>query len=332
MIQKFLKISAGTAIPLALLYLFGPKVKIPTLDPIITDLEVDIDDIEQYINEKEAKVEGIKIDNACQIIWANEDHKQTEYSFVYLHGFSASHGEGDPVHRNLAKRYGANLYLPRLAQHGIDNDDAYLDLTVEDLLESAKEAINIGKIIGKKVILLTCSTGSTMSLFLAAHNTGIEGIVCYSPNVDLYSSSSEMMIYPWGLQLTMASFRSKYRVTESDGLRERYWQCTYRVEGLVKLKALLKATMKKEIFEKITLPIFMGYYYKNEEEQDKLVSVAKMLTMFEQLGTPEDKKRKVAFPDANNHIIASKYQSDDIEGVERETRRFLEEVLHLKAI
>ncbi len=59
---------------------------------------------------------------------------KTEYSLVYLHGFSASQAEGDPVHRNIAKLFGCNLYLSRLAEHGIDTAEPMMNLTAEEKL------------------------------------------------------------------------------------------------------------------------------------------------------------------------------------------------------
>ena len=80
-----------------------------------------------------------------------------------------------------------------------------------------------------------------------------------------------------------------------------------------------------EVFVKC--PVFLAYYYKNEEEQDKTVSIPAMLKMFDELGTPAALKQKMAFPQAGNHVIASYIRSNDWQGVERETDKFLAEQL-----
>jgi hypothetical protein len=51
--------------------------------------------------------------------------------------------------------------------------------------------------------------------------------------------------------------------------------------------------------------------------------------MFDELGTPPELKRKVAFPDAQAHVISSSIRSKDWQGVERETDRFLHEIVKL---
>ena len=155
------------AIPLV--YFMGPKVEYPTIDAKIQTLSLPLAELDKYIAQKEQNVSNIKADNEARIVWADSIRK-TPYSMVYLHGFSASAMEGNPIHKELAKRYGCNLYLARLAQHGIADRETFKDLTPKALVDSAKEAIAIGKLLGDKVIVLSCSTGGTLSAYLAAEN------------------------------------------------------------------------------------------------------------------------------------------------------------------
>jgi hypothetical protein len=48
----------------------------------------------------------------------------------------------------------------------------------------------------------------------------------------------------------------------------------------------MDAIVQPEVFEKIKVPVLMLYYYKDEENQDKVVSVEAMLKAFDELGTP----------------------------------------------
>jgi hypothetical protein len=73
----------------------------------------------------------------------------------------------------------------------------------------------------------------------------------------------------------------------------------------------------------------MGYYFKNEIEQDNTVSIPAMLRMFDELGTPGELKQKQAFPNAGAHVIASYIRSKDWQGVERETDKFLTDKVKL---
>jgi hypothetical protein len=87
--------------------------------------------------------------------------------------------------------------------------------------------------------------------------------------------------------------------------------------------------MKPEVFSKVKCPVFLGYYFKNEKEQDNTVSIPAMLKMFDELGTPTELKQKLAFPDAGAHVIASYIRSKDWQGVERETDKFLTDKVKL---
>jgi hypothetical protein len=90
--------------------------------------------------------------------------------------------------------------------------------------------------------------------------------------------------------------------------------------------------MKPEVFQHIDQPTFLGYYYKNEEEQDKVVSVPALLEMYDELGVKSHLKRKVAFPEVGNHVMTSYITSKDLESVKRETIGFLEDVVHLRPV
>lgn len=338
MIKKILKrIVIGFLIILVVLtivYLLGPRPRKPILDNIPMRLDINLDELAAYVQNKEAQVKNIKVDNQAQIVWADSLPQQTAYSIVYLHGFSASHAEAEPLHKNIAKRYGANLYLSRLARHGIDDLDIWAELKGEELIETTKEAIAIGKKLGQKVILMGCSTGLTYGMYLAANDPDIVGILAYSPNIDMYDPKSSLLAGPWGLQLARWIIGSNYREYEASEAIKKYWMNKYRIEGLIALKMVIDQTMITEVFQQIKQPLFLGYYYKNEEEQDQTVSVARMLEMYEQLGTATNQKRKVAFPEAGTHVICSQYHSTaaELKKVEKETISFLEEVMLLKPL
>jgi hypothetical protein len=135
---------------------------------------------------------------------------------------------------------------------------------------------------------------------------------------------------PWGKQILDRTFGGEHVVnTHYSAERVGYWLPKYHTNGLITLQAMLDEFMTPEQFQKVKQPLFMGYYYKDEEHQDKVVSVAAMLAMYDQLGTPADKKQKVAFPGAGEHVIASHFTSSDLKGVYQATQSFMESVLKL---
>ncbi|MTI21488.1 alpha/beta hydrolase [Fulvivirga sp. RKSG066] len=318
-------------LPLVTFYLLGPRVAEPNLDAPIMEPTSNLSQLSVQIELEEKGNEKIKPDNEARIVWADTSKSKTPYSLVYLHGWSASQEEGDPLHEEIAARYGLNLYLTRLSGHGLKEEEPMLDVTATSLMQSARQAIAVGKKLGEKVIVVATSTGGTMGLYLASQDEDIAGLVLYSPNVEIKDGTSVLLNKPWGLQIARTVIGGDYHQWEIDSPRLQYWTNKYRLEALTHLQELVSETMTKETFNAVNQPVFLGYYYKNEEQQDDVVSVEAMLDMYDQLGTPDESKVKVAFPEAGHHVIASHFTSEDLDGVKQETFSFLEDVMGLKA-
>ncbi|MDO1445739.1 alpha/beta hydrolase [Rhodocytophaga aerolata] len=319
---------------LAILYLAGPKPASPSLVAGYPTLPHNLTELEKVVQNSEKALKTIKQDNQARIIWFDSLRKEkTPYSIVYLHGFGASQAEGAPVHTQLAKQFGCNLYLSRLRDHGVQQENVFADLTPENFLETAQQAIAVGKELGDSVLVIGTSTGGAFALYAASHDPSIKALVLYSPLIDFYSGATALIDKPWGLQLMRTIIGSDYmEFTRKDTLEDQYWLSKYRLEGLVALKSFVAAAMTEETFSQVKCPVFLGYYYKNEEAQDKVVSVPDMLEMYDQLATPIHLKQKKAFPEAGHHVIASYIRSKDYEGVRDETARFFQEVVHLKPV
>lgn len=319
-------------IPVVLIvaYTAGPNPSTPVYTKDLPAVPAEPLALTQYIQQREA-AHRLKPDNEARIIWANDSLKtKTEYALVYLHGFTASQAEGDPVHRNIAKKFGCNLYLSRLAEHGIDTTEPMINLTAENYWASAKEALAIGRQLGNKVILVGCSTGGTLALKLAADYPEIASLVLLSPNIEINDPNAWLLNNPWGLQIARMVTGSKYLDSkDTRDIYRKYWTYHYRIEAAVALEELLETTMNKETFKQVTQPVLLLYYYKDKVHQDSTVKVSAMQDMFKALGTPEGKKRKVAMPEAGDHVIGSYIRSKDVEGVEREVEKFMRETLGL---
>ena len=314
---------------LVLTYFLGPQVETPNLNKELPEVPTDLRALEEFVINKEKSVEGLKKDNEARIIWADSAYQKTPYSLLYLHGFSASQAEGAPIHEEVARRYGCNLYLSRLQAHGINSEEPMLELTAEKLNESAKEAIAIAMQLGEKVIIMATSTGGTLALYLAEKQDNIAGFVLYSPNIDIFDPMSNLLSKPWGLQMARSVKDGNYHEWPLDETRSQYWTNKYRLEALTHLRVMVDETMTPETFKSVTQPLFVGYYYESDSAMDSTVSVPAILDMYEAINTPADKKRRVAFPTVRHHVMASYLTSKDIEVVRKETFNFLEEVIGL---
>jgi len=319
---------------LGIIYLVGPKFPRPILNNNLPEINLQTNEVETYIRNKESMLK-IKPDNESRIIWVNDSlQTKTNYCLLYLHGFSASWYEGEPVHTDFARRYGMNLYIPLLASHGIDTTEGLIDMTPDRLYESAKEALVVAHKLGEKVILMGTSTGGTLSLKLAAEFPELmDGLILLSPNIAINDPAAFVLSKHWGLQIARYVKKGNYRISDTEfPEEEQYWICKQRLESAVYLQQLLEATMTKKTFKHVNKPVFMGYYYKDEVNQDDVVRVDAALKMFDQLGTPENLKQKQTFPEANNHVIGSKLLSGAWQDVETASYQFAEEKLGLKPI
>ncbi|MCX6302362.1 MAG: alpha/beta hydrolase [Bacteroidia bacterium] len=331
--KTFIRWLSGIILIILIGYFIGPKPSKPVLETASITLPASLAELEKQINESELSVKGIRPDNEARIVWADSTKKEkTATAFLYLHGFSASQAEGDPVHRDLAKKYNANLYLARLAEHGIDNGDStMINLTADEYVASAEKALAIAEKLGDEVIVMGTSAGGSLTLILASRHPEIKAIVLYSPCVKLYDKTAGIIDNNWGLQIARKVQKGpmmKFNPESED--HAKYWVMKYRIEALVALQNLISNTMKPEVFSEIKCPALLAYYYKNEDEQDKTVSVPAMLKMFDELGTPVALKQKMAFPEAGEHVIASYIRSKDWQGVERETDKFLTDIVKLQ--
>lgn len=328
--MKALKLSLLFIVALLFIYLVGPSPASPDLNKSYQfDFPTDLKSLEQTIKEREANVPGIKKDNEAKFIWNDSIPTKTSVAFLYLHGFSASQVEGDPVHRNLAKKYNGNLFLARVAEHGIElGDETMATLTADKLIASAEEALAITKLIGQRVIIIGTSAGGALTTYLASKHPEIEAILLYSPCIEIFDPNAKLLDNPWGLEMAKTIQGKDFNdINPKNETQPLYWSMHYRLEALVALQNFITETMNKETFSKITCPTLLAYYFEDEDNQDNVVSVAAMLEMYDQLGTENGLKQKSPLPTTRDHVIGSYVMSEDWEVTQEASIQFLDNMV-----
>lgn len=327
--KKNLYILGAVIVVIALLYFLGPQPSTPYYSTSLPKIPTTPDSIVHYLNTHEKSL-PVKAGNEAEVIWANDTLRQTtEYVLVYLHGFSASKEEGNPIHKNIASKFKCNLLLTRLSDHGLEDDEPLQDFTAERLWNSAIENLAIAKQLGKKVILMGTSTGGTLALKLAAEFPDIEALILYSPNIAINDPLAGLLNNPWGLQLAQTVFRSNYKTEKLTPVQAKYWNERYRLESITELQELIETTMTAELFGRVQQPVLLLYYYKDDENQDPIVKVDALLSMFDELQTPPSQKVSKAIPNAGAHVICSRLTSKDLKSVEKITTDFLNQVVEV---
>jgi pimeloyl-ACP methyl ester carboxylesterase len=287
--------------------------------------------LERLIAEHEEQAQPLKQGAQAEIISHDEEQKEpTPYAIVYLHGFKGSRGEGALVHTTIAKRFGCNLYLPRLYGHGLVRDHNFDDLTPSALIRSAADACRIGKKLGKEIILMGTSTGGALGLMMAASDSfspSIAGLILYSPLVHLYGMNALLLENALVRNILRLYPGKRYQLGEPPLEKDPIWYHSYQLNGALALGQMVQQYITPSLFREVHCPAFIGYYYKNRCAHDRMVSTAAIKRMAGQLGTESSAIVLKNFPNAGVHVICSSLLSDAVEEVIHSTQHFLIEKL-----
>jgi len=325
---KFLAGLVVIQIAILLTYYVWPAASVD-LSYDYPSIPTSVQQLEQYVQQKESSIKNIKKGNAATIIWADSTKSKTEYALVYLHGFSASHEEGGTVHRQIAEHFGMNLFLSRLSHHGLEGVDGMLELSPQSLMDSALEAVAIGNCLGKKVILMGTSTGATLGLPIMANDPSIFAGIFYSANIKLADSKSALLTKPFGLSIARKVLGSNYYSFDSPPGADQYWTTKYPIEATIALQKLINSSISKETFSNIDQSVLLVSYYKDENNQDEVVSVEAIKNCYDELGTKIGKKKYVELTEVGGHAMCSPFFSKDVVSPYEEAREFLETNLKL---
>lgn len=110
-------------------------------------------DLDTSLTRREAAYGDIVPGTEKKIVWAHTPGKQKPLSIVYVHGFSTIRQDTAPLAAKIATQLRANLYSTRLRGHGRDGE-AMLDGSVNGWVNDMHEAVEIGKRLGRRVVIM----------------------------------------------------------------------------------------------------------------------------------------------------------------------------------
>jgi esterase/lipase len=288
---------AGLLVALAMiLFLSGPQVKIDTtLHPL--SLPPDLD---AYLARSEAVYNDIVPGAEKKIVWAQTPGEQTPLAVVYVHGFSACRQDTAPLAALVAGQLHANLYATRLTGHGCGGA-AMLDGSVNAWVNDMREAFEIGKRLGRRVVLMGISTGGTLATWQAAQafEDEVAALVLVSPNFGPIDRRTAILTWPWGAQLAellVGKTRSWQPINEAHG---RYWTHSYPVRALVPMMGVVKLARSLDLAT-IKAPTLIVY-----SPEDKTVDTREINAAFQEIGA--EKKSLLPYQGAGDpaqHVLA----------------------------
>ena len=283
---------------LAILYISGPEIK---SDMSVPETE-SIENPEKYISDKESAIHDMRPENNKQIVWAENPGEKTRYSIVYIHGFTASRNETAPLTEIIAEQTGSNIFYTRLKGHGRYELKSQENVSISDWLYDAEEALGIGKILGEKVIIISCSTGTALASWLSEnHPSEIAAHIMISPNFEPADKRIFFLLHKWGPVL--AKILEGEIIGENEHIispeHANNWSWIYKTEMVFPVAALLKYIENTD-FSEFRTPVIMFYC-----PEDRIVNQKKTLEVFSTWGTDNKEIYKIENPgDRNGHLIA----------------------------
>ncbi|MEX0287392.1 MAG: alpha/beta hydrolase [Paracoccaceae bacterium] len=215
--------------------------------------------VQVYFESVESAFDDIVPGVEKRVIWQDGFKEQrSPVSILYVHGFSATSEEIRPVPDKLAEALGANLVYTRLTGHGRPGD-AMGEATVNDWMQDMAEGLAAARAVGEKVIVLSTSTGGTLSAAAAmdpALSQDVAAMIFVSPNFGVNDKNAHMLTYPgaeWLLPLAIGKTRGFEPTTEAEGI---YWTERYPTVAVLPMAALVKAVVEMPLEQATTPALF----------------------------------------------------------------------------
>lgn len=234
-------------LPLALVAAIAVLSMPPSLDaePAAASLP---DDIDGWLRLRESAADaryGLVPGTEKRIRWQSPGER-TPIVIVNLHGFSATRAELAPLPERLADALGANLFETRLRGHG-RRREALAEVTAEDWLDDAAEALRIAAALGDHVVVIGTSTGATLALAMHDHAlmAPVRQFILVSPNLRPADPKSIWVTRPGGKLLLMLLAGESRSWTPHNEQQARYWSTTYPTAAAVEVMRLVDRAQQK---------------------------------------------------------------------------------------
>jgi len=218
------------------------------------------EDLETSLAESEARFPDMRPGHQKEIIWAYKSKKKTRYAVVFVHGFSASKGELRPVPDALAKSLKANLFFTRLPGHG-RSGPAMHGNQLSDWYDCMVEALEIGARIGEETIIVSSSTGGTLTVAELGRRrdlSKIAALVFFSPNFGVRDQRAKIGLLPAASWLVDKLFPGDLSFEPRNDAHAAWWTHTYPFSSAVVMIRLVRDALRVDL-SKIKVPALFVY-------------------------------------------------------------------------
>jgi pimeloyl-ACP methyl ester carboxylesterase len=274
---------------------------------------------DEFYAQKLAKSKelGVKANNEERLIRFAD---KTPVALLYIHGYGTCRAEGELVMERIAKELKANTYFLRLPGHGI-NIDEHARATARDHLDESIAAIEMMHQLGDRVVVVGTSMGGNIATYIAAnYPEKLDAVVLTSPFYNFATTLPKLGgFYPAFKLLTLLMPRRPSRpIPDEPDNWSLYWYPHQHTKSLRQLYQVRHLTARDSVFRKVSKPVLLLYYFKNEADSDHTADVNTMLAAWGEFnnGTPNPLSRKVRI-EKGNHVLMSKYEPVDYDAVQK---------------
>ncbi|MEM6618684.1 MAG: alpha/beta hydrolase [Pseudomonadota bacterium] len=309
-VRWIVRIVVSLALLLGVLWLFGPRepmISEAAFDPTTVD-----DDLDAWLTAREARFPDIRPGAQKRIVWRGAPGTRTPLAVVYVHGFSADAEEIRPVPDRVASALGANLFFTRLTGHGRTDGAAMAEPDMGDWMTDIAEAMEIGRRLGDRVLLITTSTGGTLAVagaFDPEIGRDLAGVALVSPNFGPADPMADLATWPLARQwvpLLAGAERSWEPLNPEQG---DHWNTRYPTTAVLPMMALVKYVRGLDLGD-LRVPAFFVY-----SPDDQVVDAARTDAAYAAWAGPKGRiqprlEGRTADPFA--HVIAGDILSPDL--------------------
>ncbi|MEM0976057.1 MAG: alpha/beta hydrolase [Pseudomonadota bacterium] len=237
-------------------------------------------DLDASLAIAEARFDDMRPGHAKEIIWAAARGSVTKTAVIYIHGFSASKGEMRPVPDRVAKALGANLFFTRLPGHG-RNGRAMAETELHEWFEALDEALEIGRRIGERVVIMSCSTGCTLvtaGFAEAWRKDRVVANIMIAPNFGVQSLAATLAYLPKAEHWVDKVAGQEVSFEPRNEEHALWWTNTYPPSSIVPMMRLIKLARKLGANE-LTVPTLAIF-----NRDDQVVRAGSTVRLLEKWG------------------------------------------------
>jgi len=253
----------GRAVLLIVVVVLGLWVLGPYEDATLTPSPGASDvgrDLDAHFASVEAWFDDITPGVEKRVVWAGDAGVRTDWSVLYVHGFSATSEEIRPVPDLVADALGANLIYTRLQGHG-RGGDALADGTVQGWVDDLAEGVAAARLAGARVLIMSTSTGGTLVAATAQDQTlmqGVAGLVFVSPNFGLNNPLAKLLSWPAARYWLPPLAGAERSFEPRNAAHGTYWTTQYPSVSVMPMAALIDATVAMDHSAQ-TIPALFWY-------------------------------------------------------------------------